>query len=59
VVVDAADMAMEDAVSAVLTFIEQTEVGVLNVAEPRASAWGDGYRFSFDVMTSLRTRKLA
>jgi hypothetical protein len=47
VVLDAAQISVERAVAAVLRFIEEHEINVLNVAGPRASGWREGYQFAF------------
>jgi hypothetical protein len=41
---------------AVLKFIEDNHIETLNVAGPRASGWGAGYRFSVDVVSGVISR---
>jgi hypothetical protein len=41
------------AVAAVIKFIEDNDMGALNVAGPRASRWADGYRFAWDVVSGV------
>jgi hypothetical protein len=41
------------AAEAVLRFIEDNNIETLNVAGPRASGWGDGYRFAADVVSTV------
>jgi hypothetical protein len=40
----------EEAAAAVLKFIEDNAIEVLNVGGPRASGWSAGYRFALDVI---------
>jgi Circularly permutated YpsA SLOG family len=47
------------AAEAILRFIEDNGIGVLNVAGPRASGWTEGYRFAFDVISCVITGRLA
>jgi hypothetical protein len=48
--VDAERFSVEEAVRAVLRFVAAHEIGVLNVAGPRASGWAEGYEFTLAVM---------
>lgn len=48
--VDAAQVSVSGAVEGVQSFIAQYDVQVLNVAGPRASGWGEGHEFAFDVV---------
>jgi hypothetical protein len=48
-----------DAAKAILKFVEDNGIEVLNVAGPRASGWADGYRFAFDVIGGVITGSLA
>jgi hypothetical protein len=40
-----------DAAKAILKFVEDNGIEVLNVAGPRASGWAEGYRFAVDVIS--------
>ncbi len=42
-----------EAAAAILKFIEDHQIEVLNVSGPRASGWADGYRFSLDVISCV------
>jgi len=53
VVLDAAQITPERAVAAVLRFIEENEISVLNVAGPRASGWAGGYDFALTVVRAV------
>jgi hypothetical protein len=53
VLVNAERLSVEDAVVAVLDFIEEHNIAVLNVAGPRASGWADGYGFTLAVMRGV------
>ncbi len=44
--VDAPKISVDGAVAAMLRFIDENEIAVLNVAGPRASGWSDGHAFS-------------
>jgi hypothetical protein len=44
------------AAEAVVKFIEDNHIETLNVAGPRASGWGAGYRFAADVVSGLINR---
>jgi hypothetical protein len=47
------------AANAVLKFVNDNGIEVLNVAGPRASGWAEGYRFAFDAMCRVITGSLA
>jgi hypothetical protein len=47
-----------DAAKAILKFVEDNGIEVLNVAGPRASGWADGYCFAFNVISGV-LRELA
>ena len=38
---------------AIVRFVEENEIQVLNVAGPRASGWVAGYRFALDVVSGV------
>jgi hypothetical protein len=46
IVLDAVQISTERATSAVLRFIEENEIEILNVGGPRASGWPEGYQFA-------------
>jgi hypothetical protein len=46
ILIDAQKTAQGDAADAIVRFIEENRIQVLNVAGPRASGWADGYRFA-------------
>lgn len=50
IVLDAVQISTERASSAVLRFIEENEIEILNVAGPRASGWPEGYDFARGVI---------
>ena len=41
------------AAAAIVKFIEDNNIGALNVAGPRASGWSAGYRFARDVVSQV------
>jgi len=47
---DASEVAVERAVSAVLQFIAEHSIAVMNVAGPRVSGWPEGYRYALEVV---------
>jgi len=53
IVLDAAQITVERSVSSVLRFIDENEIGVLNVAGPRASKWAEGYGFALSVVRGI------
>jgi len=53
VVLDATQIVESRAVAAILRFIAEHEIRVLNVAGPRASDWEQGYRFSLSVLGAV------
>ena len=42
-----------EAAGAILKFIDDHQIEVLNVSGPRASGWADGYRFSLEVISRV------
>jgi hypothetical protein len=48
--IDAERMTVAEATEALVRFVRQTPIQILNVAGPRASQWPEGYRFAFDVL---------
>jgi hypothetical protein len=46
VVLDAGQITVERAVTAIRCFVEENEIQVLNVAGPRASGWAEGHGFA-------------
>jgi Circularly permutated YpsA SLOG family len=53
VVLDATQIIESRAVSAILRFIDEHEICVLNVAGPRAGHWEQGYQFSRSVLGAV------
>jgi hypothetical protein len=53
VVLDATQIVESRAIAAILRFIDEHEIQVLNVAGPRASHWPQGYGFSLSVIGSV------
>jgi hypothetical protein len=51
--VDAAQVAVSEAIDGVGCFIVQHDIQVLNVAGPRATGWGGGHQFAFDVISGV------
>jgi hypothetical protein len=51
IVLDAAQILVERAVKAVMRFIGENEIAVLNVAGPRSSGWPEGYGFAIAVVS--------
>jgi hypothetical protein len=47
------------AAKAILKFMDENNIGTLNVAGPRASGWKEGYRFAFDFISHVITGSLA
>jgi hypothetical protein len=58
VVLDATQITVERAVSAVLRFIQENEIQTLNVAGPRSSGWAEGYAFSAAVVERVLMRAM-
>jgi len=50
IVLDATQITVERAVKAVVRFIDENEISVLNVAGPRVSGWPEGYGFAIAVV---------
>jgi hypothetical protein len=46
------------AAEAVVKFIEENEIQVLNVAGPRASGWAAGYAFSLSIIGNVLTKSV-
>jgi hypothetical protein len=52
-VIDASKVDAASAAQAVLTWLLETQVSVINVAGPRASGWSGGYVYALDVIKRL------
>ena len=50
IVLDATQISESRAAAAILRFVEENEIQVLNVAGPRASGWAEGYAFEGAVL---------
>jgi hypothetical protein len=50
IVLDATQISHARAAAAIVRFIDENEVQVLNVAGPRASGWPEGYAFALSVI---------
>jgi Circularly permutated YpsA SLOG family len=50
IVLDATQIAVERAVKAVVRFIDENEILIMNVAGPRLSGWPVGYAFALAVV---------
>jgi hypothetical protein len=55
---DFARISVERAVPAVLSFLDESEVAVMNVAGPRASGWAEGYEIALAVVASVLASNL-
>jgi ribosomal protein L14 len=53
VLLDGAQISVEKAATAVLRFVVDNEIAVLNVAGPRASGWAERHGFALAVMGEL------
>lgn len=53
VVLDATQIVESRAVAAILRFVDENEIRVLNVAGPRASHWEQGYGFALSVLGAV------
>jgi Circularly permutated YpsA SLOG family len=53
VVLDAKRISESAAAAAIVRFVDENEIQVLNVAGPRASGWVAGYRFALDVVSGV------
>ncbi|MGO8976015.1 MAG: YpsA SLOG family protein [Steroidobacteraceae bacterium] len=53
VVLDATQISEPRAAAAILRFVDEHEIQVLNVAGPRASTWVQGYEFSLSVLSAV------
>jgi hypothetical protein len=56
ILIDAQKTAQGDAADAIVRFIEENRIQVLNVAGPRASGWADGYRFAVERRGAVAAR---
>ena len=56
IVLDATQITVERAIKAVMRFIGENEVQVLNVAGPRESGWTEGYDFAIGVIGGVLAR---
>jgi hypothetical protein len=50
IVLDAMQISVERAVGAVIRFVDENEIQILNVAGPRMSGWPQGYAFALAVV---------
>jgi hypothetical protein len=55
-VLDATQITVERASSAIVRFIEENEISVLNVAGPRLSGWAEGHEFALAVVAGTITQ---
>jgi hypothetical protein len=53
IVLDATQISVERAAKAVVRFIGENEISVLNIAGPRASGWSEGYQFALAVVEQV------
>jgi hypothetical protein len=53
IVLDATQIAVERAAAAIVRFIRENEIQVLNVAGPRLSGWAEGYVFALGVVAEV------
>jgi hypothetical protein len=56
IVLDATQITVERASSAIVRFIEENEISVLNVAGPRLSGWAEGHEFALAVVGGVITK---
>jgi hypothetical protein len=56
VVLDAAQIQVARAIIAVVRFVEENDIEVLNVAGPRAGGWKEGYEFALAVVGGVISR---
>jgi hypothetical protein len=56
VLIDAQRLSVEESVQAVLGFVAEHRIAVLNVAGPRASGWAEGYGFTLAVIGGVIER---
>ena len=52
-VVDSAQVSVADAIDGVGAFIVEQNIRILNVAGPRASGWGGGHAFAFNIAAGV------
>ena len=57
VLLDARKLSPDDAVAAVVEFIDKHDIRILNVAGPRASKWPEGYAFALGVVGGVIRRR--
>jgi hypothetical protein len=50
IVLDAMQISVDRAVKAIVRFIDENEIQIMNVAGPRASGWPEGYGFAIAVV---------
>jgi hypothetical protein len=55
-VLDAKQLTALRATDAILRFLEEENIAVLNIAGPRASGWPQGYAFALRVMGEVISR---
>jgi hypothetical protein len=53
IVLDATQISVERASAAIVRFIAENEISVLNVAGPRLSGWNEGYAFALHVVGAV------
>jgi hypothetical protein len=53
ILLDARRVSVEAAVLAMLNFVDDHRIDVLNVAGPRASGWKQGYEYAFGVLSGF------
>jgi hypothetical protein len=51
--IDAAKISVEDAAQAIVDFVREHKIDILNVAGPRQSEWADGYDFAVAALESF------
>jgi hypothetical protein len=56
IVLDATQIAESAAAAAIVRFIEEHDIQVLNVAGPRLSRWAQGYALAFTVVSEVIRR---
>ena len=45
--IDASKLSAEDGAKLISDFVRENQIGILNVAGPRQSAWAEGYDYAF------------
>jgi hypothetical protein len=53
IVLDATQITVERAAKAIMRFIQENELQIMNVAGPRLSGWPEGYGFALGVVSSV------